>query len=385
MSHSDERIETQVVHAGEPVPRIGGSATVPIFQGAVFETREEKGYDHVRYPRLNNLPNHQVVHAKLAALEGGEDALVTSSGMAAITTTLMTILGGGGHILVQDCLYGGTYNFLTDDAADLGITWDVIDATDPGSWRSKIRPATRAVYTEALTNPLLQVADHRAITGFARENGLVSLVDSTFATPVNFRPLAIGYDIALHSCTKYLNGHSDLVAGAVIGSRENITRIRRRLNHLGGCLEPFGCFLLTRGLKTLVLRVRQQNASALALARWLSSRSGVKAVNYAGLETHPGHDRARELFSGFGGVLSFELDGGATAADRVISRLRLPIKGPSLGGVETLITRPTLTSHSGMSREDRERMGITDGLVRVSVGIESTEDLIADFEQALAA
>ncbi len=377
-------IETQVVHAGSPRPRIGGSAVVPIFQSAVFEQAEGAAYHDLLYPRLNNLPNHQVLHRKLAVLEGAEDAVVTSSGMAAISTSLFTIVPSGCHLLVQDGIYGGTHNLLTDDFADFGISYDFIDPNDPGQWADKLRKNTRAIYVEAISNPLIQVADHRAVVDFAKDHGLVSMIDSTFATPVNFRPPAFGYDVSLHSATKYLNGHSDLVAGAVIGSANWVGKIRHRLNHLGGTLDPHACFLLDRGMKTLVLRVERQNANAMALAEFLESRSEVAKVNYPGLESHPHHDRARELFKGFGGMLSFELGGGTDAAVRFMSRVQIPICGPSLGSVETLLSRPCATSHAGMSGEDRAALGIGDGLIRMSVGIEAPEDLIADFDRALA-
>ena len=383
MHSSGYRLETQAIHAGEPSPRIGGAATVPIFQSTVYELKEGAGYHDIVYPRLNNLPNHTVLAKKLAVLEGGEDALVTGSGMAAIVTSLLTVLKSGDHLLAQNTLYGGTHNFVTEDLQTFGIRYDFIDAHRPETWAAKLKPNTRAIYVEALTNPLLQVADHRAVVAFAREHKLISLIDNTFATPVNFRPPEFGYDISLHSATKYLNGHTDLVAGAVIGSTDMVRRIRHRLNHLGGCLAAHGCYLLYRGLRTLVLRVRQQNASARAIAHFLSKHPQVAKVNYPSLGSHPQHELAQELFQGFGGVLSFDLAGGTESARRLIDRVKLPIPGPSLGGVETLITRPAASSHAGMSREDRERIGISDGLVRLSVGIEATEDLIEDLDQAL--
>ncbi len=383
MASNPQRLETRVVHAGDPHPRIEGAVTLPIFQSTVFEQKEGAGYHELRYPRLNNLPNHEAIADKLADLEGGEAALVTASGMAAISTTLLTVLGGGGHLLVQDCLYGGTHNLLTDDLESLGMSYDFIDARDPDSWRSKLQTETRAVYVEAISNPLLQVADHRAIAHFAREHGLLSIIDNTFASPINFRPVELGFDLVLHSCTKYLNGHSDLAAGALIGSADWVERVLHRLNHLGGSLDPHACFLLSRGVKTLALRVRQQNASALAIAKYLSARPEVSVVNYPGLESHPDHRRARELFSGFGGMLSFELSGGAEAARRLARGVTLFTNAPSLGGVESLVTRPVATTHAGMSAKDRERLGISDGLLRLSIGIEAVEDLRADLDTAL--
>lgn len=377
------RLETRIVHAGEPVPRILGAVEMPIFQSAMFEYAGETDYHDLKYIRLNNTPNHTALHAKLASLENAEAALVTSSGMAAITTTLFAFLSAGDHLLAQNCLYGGTHDFLTRDFASFGIAYDFIDADDPGSWEAKVRPKTKAIYVETLTNPLLELADLEAIARFAKSKGLVSIIDNTFATPVNFRPLEHGFDLSVHSCTKYMNGHSDIVAGAVMGRAEHIDRIKHKLDHLGGSLDPHAAYLLHRGIKTLAVRVRHQNASALEIAKFLSSRPEISRVNYPGLPSHPRHDRARRLLSGFGGMLSFELHGGAEATKRFIGRTTLPIKAPSLGGPETLLTQPSVTSHAGMSPEDRRKLGITDGLVRMSVGLEATEDIVADFAAAL--
>jgi cystathionine beta-lyase/cystathionine gamma-synthase len=378
-----ERIETKIIHAGEPSPRIEGAVTVPIFQSAMFEYSGETSYHDIKYIRLNNTPNHQALHRKLAALENSEAALVTASGMAAISTTLLTVLAAGDHLLAQDCLYGGTHDLLTNNFARFGLSYDFLDGDDAESWEARLRPNTRAIYVEAMTNPTLQVADLKSVVRFAQAHGLITIIDNTFASPINFRPAEMGFDLSLHSGTKYLNGHSDIVAGAVIGRRELVEKITHKLNHLGGSMDPHAAFLLHRGMKTLALRVRCQNASALRLAQFLEKHPRVSRVNYAGLESHPRHARARELFEGFGGVLSFEVAGGVEAAERVIRRLRLPIVAPSLGGVETLITRPVITSHSGMSPADRARLGISDSLIRVSVGIEAAEDLLPDFDQAL--
>jgi cystathionine beta-lyase/cystathionine gamma-synthase len=383
MKTENSRIDTQLIHAGEPEAWIEGSAMMPIFQSTLYELSEKPDYHGLRYIRFNNTPNHLVLHAKLAALEKGEAALVTASGMAAISTSLLTVLSAGDHLLVQDSLYGGTHGLVTEELPAFGISYDFIDAEDPGSWQGLLRERTRAIYVEAITNPLLQVADLAAVARFAREHGLVSMIDSTFASPVNFRPLEHGFDLSIHSATKYLNGHSDIVAGAVIGGGELVEKIRRKVNHLGGSLDPHACFLLHRGLKTLALRVRHQNASALAIAGFLESAAGVSRVNYPGLASHPHHARARALFSGCGGVVSFELAGGAEAAARLIARMKLPRHTVSLGGVETLITRPAVTSHFGMTAEERRRLGISDGLIRLAVGIEATEDLLEDFDQAL--
>jgi cystathionine beta-lyase/cystathionine gamma-synthase len=383
MKNGYRRLETKVIHAGEPEPRILGAVAMPIFQSAMFEYAGETDYHDLKYIRLNNTPNATVLHAKLAALENAEAALVTASGMAAISTTLLSFLSNGDHVLAQDCLYGGTHDFLTRDFPSFGISYDFIDASDPKSWEARLRPQTKAIYVETITNPLMQVADLEAIASFARSRGLVSMIDNTFATPVNFRPLEHGFDLSLHSCTKYMNGHSDIVAGAVMGSREHVAKIKHKLDHLGGSLDPHAAFLLHRGVKTLFVRVRYQNESALQIAGFLEGRSEIARVNYPGLPSHPSHARAKRLFEGFGGMLSYELTGGANAAKRFIASTELPIKAPSLGGVETLLTQPALTSHAGMSREDRTRLGITDGLVRMSVGLEATEELIEDLGQAL--
>lgn len=377
-------IQTKAVHAGAPEPRVGGSVAIPIFQSTVFEYKKLSSYHDIEYPRFNSLLNQTALAKKIAALENGEDAVVTASGMAAITTAMLTVLGQGTHCLVQECVYGGTHNFLTDDVGEFGIGFDFIDANDPASWERRLRPQTRVIYVEAITNPLMQVADHKAVVEFARGHGLISIIDNTFATPVNFLPLELGYDLSIHSATKYLNGHSDLVAGVVVGSRELVTRVRHRLNHLGGCPDPHACFLLDRGLKTIALRVRQQNESALALARFLQEQPQVAKVNYPGLETHPHHHIARALFNDFGGMLSFELVGGGAAAEVFVNNVGLPIHAASLGGVESLVTRPAATSHSGISPEARASLGISDGLIRFSVGIEATEELIADLSETLS-
>jgi cystathionine beta-lyase/cystathionine gamma-synthase len=385
MKRTFKHLETKVVRAGEPQPRMDGAVAMPIFQSAMFEYAGETSYHDLKYIRLNNTPTHVALHAKLAAIESGEAALATASGMAAISTTLLTVLEPGDHLLALDCLYGGTHDFLTTELVKLGMHTDFIDGDDPASWERVIRPRTRAIYVESLTNPLLQVPDLEAVVGFAKSHGLVAIIDNTVASPVNFRPLEQGFDIALHSCTKYLNGHSDIVAGAVIGSAIWVQRITHRLNHLGGSLDPHACFLLDRGLKTLVVRVRYQNESALRIARELQRHPSVARVNYAGLDTHPQYQRARRLFSGCSGLLSFELHGGADAAQRFMTHTTLPILAPSLGGTETLLTRPVQTSHAGMSPDERRKAGISDGLIRMSVGLEASEDIITDLTQALDA
>ncbi len=376
------KIDTKLVLAGEPSPRLMGAVVVPTFQSATFQYRGAPG-EELRYGRYNNTPTHQVLQQKLASLENAEAAVVTASGMAAISTTMVTILKSGDHLIAQNCLYGGTLELFSADLPSLGIEVTFVDGNDPDSWHRALRPTTRAIYMEVMTNPLLEVADLKQVVAFARAHGLLAIIDNTFATPVNFRPLEVGFDLSLYSCTKYLNGHSDLVAGAVVGRRELVEAITSRLKRFGTCLDPHACFLLYRGLKTLALRVRCQNQSALRIASFLEQHPLVRRVYYPGLASHPSHAQAAALLDGFGGVLSFELAGDAQFADRVLERLRIAVVAPSLGGVETLVTRPALTSHRGLSAEERQRLGIADGLIRVAVGIEDVEDLIADFSQAL--
>ncbi len=382
-SSDDARFETQAVHAGEQRPGPEGSVVFPIYQGTVFATQPGEGYHDIQYIRLNSTPSQLYLHGKLAALEGAEAALATSSGMAAITTILHTLLRTGDHLMVGDTLYGGTHNFLTDHAADLGWTYTFVDPHDPSSWAAARQPNTRAFLVETITNPLMRVGRLAEVASFARAEGLVSVIDNTFASPVNFRPVEAGFDLVFNSATKYLGGHSDLVAGSVAGSAELVDRVRRKLNIYGATLDPHAGFLLARGLKTLALRIRAQNANALALASFLAGHEKVVAVNYAGLADHPDHAYASELLSGFGGMLSFRLAGGVEATEAFLEALRLPAVAPSLGSIESLVTRPAITSHAGMSPADREKVGVTDDLIRFSCGIEHPDDLIGDLTQAL--
>ena len=378
------KIETLLVHAGEPQPRIGRAVAMLVFQSSTFVEVGDTGYHDVMYARLSNTPNHDALHAKLAALEGAEAAIVTSSGMSAISTALLSVLGSGDHLLAQDTLYGGTHDLLTRDLPRLGIEVSFVDPQAPASWAAQVRRNTKAVYFETLTNPLLQVADLEAAAAFARQHGLVSLIDNTFASPVGFQPLARGFDLSLHSATKYLNGHSDLIAGAVMGSTKRIEAVKHKLDHLGGSLDPHACFLLHRGVKTLALRFRQQSESALRIARFLAEHRAVSRVNHPGLPSHPQHERAKRLLTGgMGGMLSFELRGGREAGEALIRSVRIPLHAPSLGGPETLLTRPAATSHRGLDPEERRKLGISDGLLRMSVGLEAAEDLLQDLADAL--
>src|SRR5262245_135363 len=378
------RVETKLVHAGELQPRPERAVSMPIYQSSTYEYAGASDYHDVQYIRLNNTPNHAVLHAKLAALEGTEQALVAGSGMAAISSTLLSLVAAGDHVLAHDGLYGGTFDLLTKDLPRLGVTCTFVDAGRPETWAAQVTPRTRVFYVETMTNPLVQVVALDQVARFARERGLVSVIDNTLATPINYRPVEHGFDLIVHSATKYLNGHSDIVAGVVAGRAELVGGVKHKLDHLGGSLHPHACFLLQRGLKTLAVRVRYQSQSALELANYLARHPRVAQVNYPGLERHPSHARAKQWFAGTGGLMSCELADGAAAAERLFQRLEIPICAPSLGGTETLITRPVTTSHAGLAAEVRRRQGITDGLVRLSIGLESTQDLIEDFGAALS-
>jgi cystathionine gamma-synthase/cystathionine gamma-lyase/cystathionine beta-lyase len=383
MGHYDESIDTLAVHGGERRPGPDGSVVFPIYQGTVYSVEPGTEYHDIKYIRLNSTPSQRYLHDKVAAIEGAQDALATASGMAAITTALLSVLRTGDHLLASDCLYGGTHDFITTHAADLGWSYTFVDPGRPETWDAARTARTRVFLVETITNPLMRVGALSEVAQFARREGIVTIIDNTFASPVNFRPVLAGFDLVVHSATKYLGGHSDIVAGTLAGDSEIINRARRTLNHYGGSLDPHAGFLLARGIKTLALRVRAQNASALALASFLAGHPAVSAVNYPGLPSHPDHARAAELLSGYGGMLSLRLHGGDPAAIALLDAVRLPYVAPSLGGVESLITRPATTSHADMSPADRDRLGITSDLIRISVGIEDPNDLIADFTQAL--
>ncbi|MDP6861051.1 MAG: aminotransferase class I/II-fold pyridoxal phosphate-dependent enzyme [Candidatus Marinimicrobia bacterium] len=378
-----QSFETKLIHTGEPKPRINGAINVPIFQSSTYEYTGEGSYHDVRYLRLSNTPNHLALHKKLAALEGSEAALVTSSGMSAISTGLLTFLKTGDHLLAHNTLYGGTADFVNNELSGYGIEHDLIDASNPSNWDSKLKPNTKVIYIETITNPLMDVPELGKIVEFAKSNGLISMIDNTFASPLLYCPVVQGFDLSLHSCTKYINGHSDIVAGAVIGSANYVDQVTKNLNHLGGSLDSNACFLLHRGIKTLALRMKKQCENALLIAHFLENHPQIKKVNFPGLESSSSFERAKEHLCGFGAMLSFEIDGDVDQADQFINLLQYAISAPSLGGVESLVTRPVTTSHALMDKAEREIAGISDRLIRFSVGIEAADDLIADLQQAL--
>jgi methionine-gamma-lyase len=381
--------ETLLIHSDRHLNPT--SAVVPpIYQTATF--RGESAEDFAAragqprhpefYTRYGN-PTLSQVESVLAALEGAEAALVTASGMAAVTATVLTFVQQGAHVVAQANHYGGTLNLLRDLLPKFGVEVTQVDQRDPAAFRKALRPNTRVLLLESPSNPVMALTDLRAVALLAREHGLLSIIDNTFATPLNQRPLEMGIDLVYYSATKYFGGHSDLVAGAVLGRRELVDKIWSHHVILGAVLGPFDAWLLLRGLRTLALRVRQHNENALALAEFLDGHPAVKVVYHPGLKSHPQHELACRQMTGFGGMLSLELKGGYEAADRLLSSLRLPSRAASLGGVESLAVHPASNFLHYMSSQEAERIGITPGLLRISVGLEAAGDLIADFAQAL--
>jgi len=381
---------TAAIHTGETKHGIGAPVATPIIRTSNFtfsSTAEMKRWAEGKskayiYTRYGN-PTLAVAEAKLAALEGGEAAVVTASGMAAISSALLAVLESGDELIATRQLYGGSYRLMRDILPRLGIRVHHVE-TDLGGADRLVNSRTRALYIETPTNPTLRLVDLRQAVALARRYKLVSLIDNTFASPILQKPLAEGFDIVLHSATKYLAGHSDLIAGAAIGNRSWMERLRSMVIHLGGSMDPDAAFLLIRGLKTLALRVRRQCESAMAVAKFLARHPKVARVHYPGLPGHPDHRLARRQMRGFGSMLAFDLRGGLPAARRFCDRVRVFLLAASLGGVESLVVLPIYTSHYRMSRQELAAAGVEPGTVRVSVGLEDAADLIADLQQALA-
>jgi len=374
------RPSTLCVHAGTHVETETGGACSPIFTSTAFAFPNPAN-ENV-YPRYFNVPNQRVINRKLAALEHGEEALVFGSGMAAISTLLFAHLKPGDQAVFQTDLYGGTHQLVSTGLVPLGI--EVSFGRTHDELVAALRSNTRLLYVESPSNPLLQCVDLEAVAALGRARGVLTVIDNTFATPINQNPIRLGIDVVVHSATKYLNGHTDINAGVVVSTSRLIRRVSEQALIHGGMLDAHACYQLERGLKTLALRVRQHNENGAHLARHLQAHPAVARVNYPGLPDHPDHALAARQMRGFGGMLSFELrDPGQV--DRLLSRLRLVTPALSLGGVESLICVPARTSHRAMAPGERQRAGISDGLVRLSVGVEDVEDLIEDFDEALAA
>lgn len=369
---------TVSVHTGTYLDERVGSVGSPIFPSTSYTY--PNAADENYYPRYFNVPNQRVVAEKAAALERGEAGLVFSSGMAAISTVLFAHLKPGDHALFQADLYGGTFHFIRSELKELGV--EVALAGTVEEFEAGMKPGTRLIYVESPSNPLLRCIELASISKVARKKGVVSVIDNTFATPINQNPIELGIDVVVHSATKYLNGHTDVNAGVVISSRSIIERVSRYAVNHGGTLDSHACSQLERGMKTLALRVQRHNENAGRLAAFLQSHSAVTRVIYPGLSDHPDHKIAAVQMRGFGGMLSFELKSPGRV-NEFLQGLRIGTPALSLGGVETLVCLPSQTSHRSMTPEERERAGITPGLVRVSVGIEDIEDLLEDFDGAL--
>lgn len=382
-------VETKLIHGDRELNSTSAVAP-PIFQTATFRGDSAQDFaDRASRPRHPEFytrygnPTLSQVESVLASLEGAESALVTGSGMAAVSATVLALVSQGDHVVAQKNHYGGTLNLLNSFLPRFGVEVAQIDQTDTAAFEKAVRPNTKLILIETPSNPLMTLTDIRAISKLARSRGITTLIDNTFATPINQRPLDLGIDLSFHSATKYFGGHSDLIAGAVMGGSESITKIWNAHVILGAALGPFDAWLMLRGLRTLSLRVRQHNENAMALAEFLKSHKAVKVVHYPGLKSHPQHELARKQMPGFGGMLTFEVNGGYEAADRFLSRIRLASRAASLGGIETLAVHPASNFLHYMTLEQAAKIGIAPGLLRISVGLEGKDDLIADFDQAL--
>jgi cystathionine beta-lyase len=373
------KIETQCVHSGNYRDPFTGGVNTPIFTSSAFEYLDR---DETLYPRYFNTPNQKAVIAKMCALEGAEAGVLFSSGMAAMSTAILAFAGSGDHVVMLDELYGGTHAFATAEFDRLGIG-HTFAATDPEAVRGAVTDRTKVIVIESPTNPLLAVIDIRKVALIAQQRGITTIIDNTFATPVNQNPLKLGIDIVVHSGTKYMGGHSDLCCGIALASGPKAKRILYLARHLGGSLNATTCYLLERSLKTLCLRVERQSQNALQVARFLARHPKVSAVYYPGLETSAGHAVAKSQMTGFGAMLSFELAASVSDPSAFLRKLTLIRPAVSLGGVDTTICAPAATSHVKLSPAERKRIGVTDALLRLSVGIEHVDDLIQDLSGAL--
>lgn len=378
MSKKLPGLNTICTHSGEVEDKQFKGAVSPLYMSTSYAFED---VDQKRYPRYFNTPNQQGLAQKMAALEHGEEGLIFSSGMSAVSTSLLAFLQKGDHVVLQKTLYGGTSNLITEEFDKFGIEYSFTKDLSPVAFEKELRHHTRVVYLETPSNPLLTITDLEALAAMAKKYKIISMIDNTFATPVNQNPIDFGIDVVIHSATKYMGGHSDIVAGAVVSSADNIDRIFQLAKNFGGSLSDFTSWLLERSIKTLGLRVRAQNENAMQLAKYLQQHPAVEKVFYPGLESHPNHELANRQMKGFGGMLSFELkerDPGV-----FMSYLKLIKPSMSLAGVESTILSPAKTSHALLTAKDRADQGISDRLLRFSVGIEETEDVIADIEQAL--
>jgi cystathionine beta-lyase/cystathionine gamma-synthase len=356
-------------------------AVPPIIQSATF-TNPVGSEEEILYTGSGNNPTQVALAKKYALLEGTEDAIFLASGSGATALAHLAVLRPGDHLISSEWIYGGTRQLFDLEFARLGIDVSYVRPDRVREWRKSMRKTTRAIFLETPTNPLLRVVDIRPVATLAREEGLALLVDGTFASPVNLRPAEVGADVVITSATKYLNGHSDVIAGAVAGSGSLVEEVRRLMRLWGQAIDPHAAWLVDRGLRTLAVRMERHNANGLAVARWAETQRWIDKVHYPGLDSHPDHDLATELLGGYGGMVGLELRGGLEAALRLLSRLKLILHAPSLAGVESLISEPRLTSHREIAAAERERLGVRDGFLRLSCGIEDVQDIIGDLEQA---
>ncbi|AIM61933.1 cystathionine beta-lyase [Cellulophaga lytica] len=380
MKQSKAGLNTICTHTGEVEDKQFKGAVSPLYMSSSYAF---EGVDVKRYPRYFNTPNQEALCKKVAALEHTEAGLIFGSGMAAVSTSLMAFLHAGDHIVLQKTLYGGTYNLIEEEFAKFGIEYSLTDGLKPEDFEAKIKKNTKVIYIETPSNPLLTITDLKAVALLAKKHNLVSMIDNTFASPVNQNPIDFGIDVVIHSATKYMGGHSDICAGAVASSAKNMDKIFQLAKNFGGSLSDYTVWLLERSMKTMGIRVKVQNENAQKMAEYLHQNKNVEKVYYPGLQSHPDHELAKSQMKGFGGMLSFELKNDIDAMD-FQNALQLIKPSMSLAGVESTVLSPTLTSHSLLSAEEREKQGIKDGLIRFSVGIEEVEDLIVDIEQALA-
>ena len=375
-------LSTIALHGGAEPGDADSPVVSPIYQSVNF-VQEIGTSEGLRYLRYGNNPNAEIVQRRLALLEGSEAALVLASGMGATACALLALLRPGDHLLASEWIYGGTHKLLTQEFIQLGIDVTLVNPLESRAWRKRLRKETRAIFIESPVNPTCRVLDLRTVSHLTEETGLALVIDSTFASPINFRPLEHGADVVIHSATKFLNGHHDILAGAVMGTASYIEEVRQKMILWGQAPDAFAMWLLERGLKTLDVRVRRQNENAQRVAEWAAKRKEIRAVHYPGLSSHPDHEIAQATMDGFGSMVAIELSGGARSTERFLRRLKVFTHAASLGGVDSLISEPRYTSHAGLTSEARARVGVPDGFLRLSIGIENADDLIADLEQAL--
>ena len=382
MSRSGFGLSTTAIH-GTPHRRPDWAPVAPALQQSSTFVNPVGSDEDVLYSRYGNNPNQTVLARKYALLEGAEDAIFVASGMGATALAHLAVLRPGDHLISSTWIYGGTQRLFDEELARFGIEVTYVSPDQVRQWRKALRKDTRAIFVETPTNPLMRVIDLGPITYLAKEHGLALLIDATFASPINYRPLEHGADVVITSATKYLNGHSDVIAGVVAGSTAFVEEVNRLMRLWGQAIDPHAAWLIDRGMRTLAVRMERHNANGMAVAQWAEQHAGFAKVHYPGLSSHPDHAHAKKVLSGFGGMVGLELKGGAKAAERMLKRLKLITHAPSLAGVETLVSEPRLTSHKSIGAEGREKIGIPDGFLRLSCGIEDAADIIGDLAQAV--